>query len=153
MIRKLAVVAVAVALIAAVPVAVLNGPVAPVTQPGAPVAMQPAPEPSYPAWLYEPATGPGYSGIDWSLMERCWIDRFAGPQPTRPGCLPAEFGDAYPLQLGCHWTVDYPSRYWVEQACGRVAGWPAHFGTSWWGQWAQHPAKDWVASLRAGGQP
>lgn len=102
------------------------------------------PEPDYPEWLFEPA----YPEPDWALLEQCWTDRFTSPNTTPEGCA-----DSYPLTLPCDWRLSYPSRFWVEQGCGRIADWPGHFGESWWGAWEQHPARDWVARLRAGGQP
>lgn len=131
----------------------------------APGVAQPRPEPTYPAWLYARPAGAAYNP-DWAFLERCWKDRYARGEawvdeqgrtryygtPVKPGCSPEEIGGR-PRVLGCHWTVDYPSRWWVEQACGRIAGWPADFGQSWWQGWDEHPARGWVSNLRAGGQP
>lgn len=93
---------------------------------------------------------------DWPLLGQCWIDRFL-PHTQRQAAfatLPDHCRDPQlSLRMWCDWRADYPSRYWVEQACGRIADWPANFGASWWGQAEQHPARDWVARLRAGGQP
>lgn len=113
--------------------------------------IQPAPEQDYPDWLYQQPDHYAYHP-DWAVMESCWVDRFTGPQPNRPGCPRTDQGDRA-LALGCHWTVDYPSRYWVEQACGPISGWGPEFGRYWYQGWDEHPARDWVENLRAGGQP
>jgi hypothetical protein len=57
------------------------------------------------------------------------------------------------MWIACDWRYDYPSRYWVEQGCGRIADWRTGFGAHWWAGWDQHPAKDWVQRIRGGGQP
>lgn len=143
--RKLITVALATILFATLPT-LLTAAVdpAPAEPAGMLSAVQPAPEPDYPDWLFEGGRGEP----DWPALEACWADRFTSPNATPPGC-----SDAYPLTLWCDWRVGYPDRFWVEQACGRIADWGPRFGESWWHGWDRHPAKDWVARLRAGGQP
>ena len=106
----------------------------------APVAQQP----DYPAWMFEAP----YAEPDWAVMERCWVGRSNSPATTPAGCA-----GEYPLSLPCHWTVDYPDRRWVELACGPVNQWGPEFGFGWYGHWDPHPGRDWVARIRAGGQP
>jgi hypothetical protein len=118
-------------------------------------ATQPAPTPDYPEWLSE--GGPGEP--NWGVLETCWIDKFLS-HTERQAEYQEQLADgrrsqcpASEMTIWCDWRVGYPSRYWVEQACGRISSWSADFGASWWGQWDRHPAKDWVANLRDGNQP
>lgn len=158
MIRKLATVALATIIMLTAPVLLTAA-----TDPsptGVQTAMQPAPDPEYPDWLFE--GGPGEP--NWGVLENCWIDRhlphaqrqvifqqqivdMSGREARRSQCPASE------MTIWCDWRVGYPSRHWVEQGCGRIAGWGAGFGASWSAGWGEHPARDWVARLRAGGQP
>jgi hypothetical protein len=151
--RKLIAVAIATALIVTLPT-LLSTAAAP-DPTGLRSVVQPAPEPSYPAWLSE--GGPGEP--NWAVLETCWIDVFA-PHAQRQAEYQLQLADgrrsrcpAGEMTIWCDWRVGYPSRFWVEQACGRISSWSADFGAHWWGAWDEHPARDWVANLRDGNQP
>lgn len=72
---------------------------------------------------------------DWARLDRCWVDR--GQLDTPAGrraaaaALPDDCKQSPWPSLLCDWRVDYPSRYWVEQACGRIDTWGPDFGSSY----------------------
>jgi hypothetical protein len=112
---------------------------------------QPAPQEQ--DWRNNVTTSP-YGTFNWPVLEQCWIDRFLPHDQAvvAAAARPASCtGQA--LMLACDWRIDYPSVYWIEQACGRVSSWSGSFGESWYGNGLYPEARVWVATVRSGGTP
>jgi hypothetical protein len=102
-------------------------------------------------WRSNVTTSP-YGTFNWPVLEQCWIDRFL-PRDQAVAAAAARPATCQALMLACDWRIDYPSVYWIEQACGRVSSWSGTFGESWYGNGLYPEARVWVATARSGGTP